>query len=250
MTVDRSEDESKARTAAQFAATHWSVVLAARAGEDTQATLALETLCRAYWFPLYAYVRRLGNSPEDSQDLTQGFFARLIEKDYLSAVHPAKGRFRSFLLTALKRYVADEYDKASAGKRGSGRPLISLDGPNVEDRYRLDPGVELTPERLFDRRWAITLLERSRARLKDEYVAAGKGDLFERLKSFYHQDEAAIAYAEAAAQMSLPENTVKSHVRRLRGRYRQIVREEIAQTVSDEAEVDDEIRYLLEVISR
>jgi len=235
---------------AAFPVTHWSVVLEARAGQDTGAQAALETLCDAYWYPLYAFVRRQGYAPEDAEDLTQGFFARLLKKDYLVDILPGKGRFRSFLLTALKRFLADEHDKATAQKRGGGQVPISLDAQTAEDRYRFEPTENWTPERLFDRRWAITVLAQARERLREEYFAAGKGALFEQLKGCYDQDETTVSYADAAAQLALPENTVKSHVHRLRRRYGQLLRAEIAQTVSSEAEVEEEIRYLLEVVSR
>jgi len=234
---------------AAFPVTHWSVVLAARAGLDTEAQAALETLCRAYWYPLYTFVRRQGHTPEDAQDLTQDFFARLLEKEYLTAVDPAKGRFRSFLLTALKCFLADEYDKASAQKRGGGRILLSLDTQAAEERYQHEPVRNWMPERVFDRQWALALLEQARQRLRGEYFAAGKGDLFEKLKRYYDQGETAVAYSDTAAQLGLPENTVKSHVHRLRQRYRQLLREEITQTVSSPEDVEGEIRYLLEVVS-
>lgn len=232
-----------------FATTHWSVVLAARGGEDTQAATALETLCRSYWYPLYSFVRHQGYAPEDAEDLTQAFFARLLEKDYLAAVGPAKGKFRSFLLTALKRFLADERDRATARKRGGHHRPIPLDLQRAEEHFQLEPKHDLTPERLFERRWAVTVLERARTRLQEEYVAAGKGALFEQLKGFHSYDETTIAYADAAAGLAVPENTVKSHVRRLRQRYQQLLREEIAQTVSDQTEVADEIRHLLAVVS-
>lgn len=223
--------------------------MAAREGEDTQAATALETLCRSYWYPLYSFVRHQGYAPEDAEDLTQAFFARLLEKDYLSAVNSAKGKFRSFLLMALKRFLADEWDRATAQKRGGLHRPIPLDRQIAEDQFRLEPKHEWTPERLFERRWAITVLERARARLQEEYVTAGKGALFEQLKGFHSHEETTIAYADAAAGLDMPENTVKSHVRRLRQRYQQLVREEIAQTVSNQAEVGEEIRHLLAVVS-
>ena len=233
---------------AWFATTHWSVVLAVGQSTEAQASAALEQLCRAYWYPLYAFVRQQGHGPDDAQDLTQGFFARLLEKDYLAGVGPAKGRFRSFLLTALKCYLADEHDKATAQKRGGGQSPISLDAPTAEERYRMEPVRDWSPEKLFDRHWAMTVLAQARERLREEYLAAGKGGLFEKLKAFYDQDETTISYTEAAAQLALPENTVKSHVHRLRRRYRQLLREEIAQTLSRPEDVEGEIRYLLEVV--
>jgi RNA polymerase sigma factor (sigma-70 family) len=233
----------------RFTTTHWSVILTAQEGEDARAATALETLCRTYWYPLYAFVRRNGHGPEDAEDLTQGFFARLLEKNYLAAVDAEKGRFRSFLLTALKRFLADEWDRATAQKRGGGHPTIPLDFQTAEDRYRIEPKHELTPERLFERRWAITVLEQARTRLQEEYVAAGKGALFDQLKGFHRHDETTIAYADVAAALASPQNTVKSHVYRLRKRYQQFVREEIAQTLSNPAELEEEIRYMLTAVS-
>jgi len=232
-----------------FVTTHWSVVLAAGQSADAQASAALELLCRAYWYPLYAFIRRQGYNPEDAEDLTQGFFARLLDKDYLADVDRRKGRFRSFLLRALKCFLADEHDKATATKRGGGQIPISLDAQAAEERYQQEPVRDWAPERVFDRQWALTVLKQAREHLKDEYFAAGKGDLFEKLKCYYDQDETTVAYSDAAAQLGLPENTLKSHVRRLRRRYRQLLREEMAHTVSDPAEIEAEIRYLLEVVS-
>lgn len=232
-----------------FATTRWSVVLAARDGGDPPAAQALDALCRAYWYPLYAFVRRQGRSPADAEDLTQAFFARLLEKNYLAAVDDQKGRFRSFLIVALKRFLADEWDRAHAQKRGGGQSPIPLDLGEAEDRYRLEPQHDLSPERLFERRWAISLLGRARGRLQQEYALAGKSELFEQLKGFHHPQETTLAYAEVAATLRLPQNTVKSHVHRLRQRFRQLVREEIEQTVATPEEVDDEIRHLLAVVA-
>jgi len=237
-----------AEKAGVFPRTHWTVVLAARAGQDTQALTALEDLCRAYWYPLYAFIRRQGHDSHDAQDLTQGFFARLLEKHYLASVCRDKGKFRSFLLTALKCFLADEHDKVTAQKRGGGSPLLSLDTAAAEVRYQQEPQRDWSPEMIFDRQWALALLAQARARLREEYFWAGKGDLFEKLKRYYDQDETTVAYLDTAAQLGLPENTVKSHVHRLRRRYRQLLREEIAQTVSRPEEVEGEIRYLLEVV--
>ena len=236
------------KVAREFVTTHWSAVLAARANWTSESAEALEKLCGAYWYPLYAYVRRQGYSPDDAQDLTQGFFARVLEKDYLASADPAKGKFRSFLLTVLQRFLADERDKARALKRGGGQRLVSLDAQVAEERYQAEPSHELTPEALFDRKWAMTLLETARRRLRLEYAAAGKAGLFEQLRSFHSGDESTLAYAEAAARLAVPENTVKSDVRRLRQRYRKLVREEIAQTINSEAAIEEEIRCLLKAV--
>jgi RNA polymerase sigma-70 factor (ECF subfamily) len=225
------------------------VVLAARQSTDTQASVAMDQLCRTYWYPLYAYVRRDGRSAPDAQDLTQEFFARLLEKDYLAQVERQKGKFRSFLLAALRHFMADQRDRARALKRGGGAEVLSLDAQEAEARYRLEPVDRLDAERIFERRWAMTLLDRALARLRDENVAAGKAQLFERLRSFV-ASESDVSCGEAAAQLGLTESAVKSAVHRLRQRYREMVREEIAHTVADPTEIDDEIRYLITVMSR
>lgn len=248
--VDNDREASPAKPPPLFPTTHWSVVSKAGTRESPRAAGALETLCRAYWSPIYAFVRRRGSAPHEAQDLTQGFFARLLEKEYLAAADPAKGKFRTFLLTALKCYLADEYDKASAKKRGQGKPPLSIDQQPAEHRYGLEPSDEVSPAQVFERQWAMTLLERTRDRLRQEYAAAGRTVVFEQLRSFHGVDETTVAYAEVAQRLGTPVNTVKSHVLRLRRRYRQLLREEVAHTVSDPAEIDGEIRYLLEVVSR
>src|SRR5947207_2396956 len=181
-----------------FATTHWSVVLAAGQKDSPHTAAALEKLCRVYWYPLYAYVRRRGSSPEDAQDLTQSFFARLLERELLSRASPQRGRFRSFLLTALQNFLADEHDRAVAHKRGAGQPLISLDALDGEARYALEPADEVSPDKLFERRWATTVLEQAWTCLEAEYVAEGKADLFRELRRFNSAQETAPGYAEAA----------------------------------------------------
>ena len=236
-------------TAAIFATTHWSVVLAAGQSTDAQASEALEQLCRTYWYPLNAFVRREGRSPEDAQDLTQGFFARLLEKNYLAQVERQKGKFRSFLLAALRHFLADQRDRARAVKRGGGADCLSLDAQTAEERYRLEPVDRMDAEKIYERRWAMTLLEQALTRLRDENIAAGKLELFERLRDFV-AGESDISSAEAATQLGLTESTVKSALHRLRQRYRELVREEIAHTVADPAEIDTELRYLIAVLSQ
>jgi RNA polymerase sigma factor (sigma-70 family) len=240
--------EPSAKGSGLFATTHWSVVLAAGREESAQAGEALERLCRAYWYPLYAYVRRWGYGPEDAQDLTQEFFARLLAKDYLTRADPHKGRFRSFLLAGLKNLLCDERDKQGRLKRGGRQQVISFDERVAEGRYGLEPVNELTPERLFERSWGATLLERAASRLREEYVAAGKAELYEQLTEFRLDAPEQRPYAEVAAQLGLSESAVKSAIYRLRQRHHELVREEIARTLADPAEVDDEIRYLLGVI--
>jgi RNA polymerase sigma-70 factor (ECF subfamily) len=232
-----------------FTTTHWSLVLNARDPSSPLAAAALEKLCRVYWYPLYAYVRRVGEDEESAKDITQGFFARLLEKNYLAQVQRERGKFRSFLLASLKHFLSDERDKARAQKRGGGQPMISLDDTSCEDRYRLEPAEAMDAEKLFERRWALTLLEQARARVREEHIKTGKAELYDRLKAFESGDQNAPSYAQVAAELGLTESAVKSAVFRLRQRYRELVREEVTNTVDSPAEVDAEIRHLIRVIS-
>jgi DNA-directed RNA polymerase specialized sigma24 family protein len=232
-----------------FTTTHWSLILNAQDTSSPLAAAALEKLCRAYWYPLYIFVRRQGEDEESAKDLTQGFFARLLEKHYLAQVQREKGKFRSFLLAALKHFLADERDKARAQKRGGRQTFVSLDDSTGEERYRLEPVEAMDAEKLFERRWALTLLEQARARLKEEYLESGKSSLYDHLKVFEAGDKSALSYAEAGAALGLTETAVKSAVFRLRQRYRELVREEVANTVASPEEVDGEIRHLISVIS-
>jgi RNA polymerase sigma-70 factor (ECF subfamily) len=234
----------------RFTATHWSVVLAARGGSSSRARAALESLCRAYWYPLYAFVRRMGHSPHDAEDSVQGFFAVCLEKNYLAAADEAKGRFRSFLLLALKRFLAKERDKSRAGKRGGGQKPIALDGLTAEERYALEPAEHLSADKLFERRWALTLLEQVLSRLRDEQAAAGQGEAFEQLKEFLLAGGRGTPYADMAARLGRSEGAVKVAVHRLRQRYRELLQEEIANTVTSPEEAEEERRYLLAVLSR
>jgi RNA polymerase sigma-70 factor (ECF subfamily) len=247
-----SAKETEVTTSAQdnwFTTTHWSLVLNARDPSSPLATEALEKLCRTYWYPLYIYVRRQGEDDESAKDLTQGFFARLLEKNYLAQVQRERGKFRSFLLAALKHFLADEWDKVRAQKRGGGQPIISLDDTMSEDRYRLEPVDAMDAEKLFERRWALTLLEQARVRVREEYVKAGKAELYDHLNAFDSGDNNAPSYAQVAAELALTESAVKSAVFRMRRRCRELVREEVANTVESPAQVDAEIRYLITVIS-
>ena len=234
-------------TVAAFATTHWSVVLAAGQSTDTEASAALEQLCRTYWYPIYAYVRRRGRSPEDAQDLTQEFLARLLATHGLDNVHPNKGRFRSFLLASLNHFLANEWDKAQAQKRGGGTMAISLDA--AEKRYRGEPREEMSPERIFERQWVLTLLAQVAARLRASYEAAGNGPVFEGLQIYLTGEKGLPPYAETAGQLGLSLDAVKKAVERLRWRYGALLREEIAHTVSGPAEVDEEIRHLRAVLA-
>jgi RNA polymerase sigma factor (sigma-70 family) len=232
----------------RFVTTHWSLVLAARHGNSTSARAALEKLCHTYWYPLYAFVRRSGQSPHDAEDSVQGFFAVCLEKNYLDAADKDKGRFRSFLLIALKRFLAKEHDKSQARKRGGGEKPIALDGLTAEQRYALEPAEQLSADKLFERRWALTLLEKVLSRLREEQVA-GKLEAFEQLKEFLLAGGRGTPYAELAARLGVSEGAVKVAVHRLRQRYRELLEEEIANTVASPEEVEEERRYLLSVLS-
>jgi RNA polymerase sigma-70 factor (ECF subfamily) len=227
-----------------FVTTHWSVVLSAQNVNSPLAAEALAKLCHAYWFPLYAFIRRQGRSPHDAQDLTQEFFARLLEKDYLKSAAREKGKFRTFLLVVLKRFLANEWDRQHAQKRGGFAPLLSIDQELAESRFAAEPGHSLQPDVLFDRQWAITLLERTMALLQEEYVSTGRASLFDFLRGCLARDESALPYADIATRLKLTEAAVKMAVQRLRARYREILRREIGDTVASPDEIEDEIRHL------
>lgn len=233
-----------------FVTTHWSVVLSARQKDSPQSVAALETLCRSYWYPLYAYVRRQGQGPHDAQDLTQEFFARLLQKDYLKAAAREKGRFRTFLIVALKRFLANEWDRARAQKRGGGQVAVPLDTELAEQRYRVEPAEGATADRLFERRWALTLLDQTMARLREEFTSTGKAKEFDRLKACLTAERGEISYAEIAAALDMSEGAARVAVHRLRRRFREVFREEIANTVSRPEEIEDEVRYLVGVLAQ
>lgn len=230
-----------------FATTHWSVVLAAANEATSQSTAALERLCRTYWYPLYAYIRRQGYGPADAQDLTQEFFTRLLTRHSLSGVAPHKGKFRSFLLVVLRHFLSGERDRASAVKRGGGKEVLSLDAEDAEGRYRLEPVERLDAEKIFERRWAMTVLGQAWTRLREESAAHGKLKQFDLLAEFV-AGEADVTCVEAASTLGLTESGMRSTVHRLRERYRALIREEIAFTVSTPGEVDEELRYLIAVM--
>jgi len=233
-----------------FATTHWSEVLAAKQGETTEAAAALEKLCRTYWYPLYAFLRREGHSPHDAQDLTQEFFARLLEGKFLGNVSPQKGKFRSFLLAALKNFLCDEWDKARAQKRGGGKMFISLDDHNAEELYLLEPDAGVPAEELFERRWALTLLARALAGLREEFAAAGRMNEFDQLKGFLSTPTADGEYDAVAVNLGLSVDTVGVKVHRLRQRYGELIRTEIAQTVSSPAEIENELQHLFNAVGK
>lgn len=242
--------DSDGRTGnAAFTTTHWSVVLAAGHTDIPQAADALERLCRTYWYPLYAYVRHRGHSEHDARDLTQAFFLHLFERHALSRVAPDKGRFRSFLLASLNYFLADQRDRALAQKRGGDRQFVFIDAQDAEERYRFEPIDERNPEKIFERRWALTVLAEVLARLERDYAAAGKQSLFNNLQVFLSGAMAGETYAAMASRLGITEGAIKMSVLRLRQRYRELFRETIAHTVADPAEVEDELRHLIAVIT-
>ncbi len=235
-------------SAAQFKTTHWSMVLSAGQGGSAESERALAVLCEMYWYPLYAFVRRHRSSIQDAQDLTQEFFATLIEKNYLQAADRERGKFRTFLITAFKHFLSKERDRAGAQKRGGKVKTISLDLEAGENQYRLEPHHDWTPERIYERRWALTLLERVLARLQVEWERSGKQKRFERLKVFLTGEEGKVPHVQLAEELGMTEVAVKVAVHRLRRRYGELLREEIAQTVDQPEEVDLELDHLLQAL--
>jgi RNA polymerase sigma factor (sigma-70 family) len=232
-----------------FVTTHWSVVLTAGRSDTARAQAAIEKLCQTYWYPLYAYVRRRGHSVEDAQDSTQAFFARLLAGNWVGEADRTRGRFRTFLLTALNRFLANEWDRARAKKRGGGAVSVPLDTAVAESRYCADTNNALAADRLYDRQWAMTLLERALGRLETEHQRLGKSAEFEVYGPALTAERGDIPYATMAAQLGLSEPAVRMAVHRLRKRFREVFREEIAQTVADPNEVEEEIRYLLAALA-
>lgn len=234
---------------ANFLPTHWTVVLAAGGNDSTNARDALEKLCRAYWQPIYAFIRRQGYDAHDAQDLTQGFFARLLEKNSIAGADRARGRFRSFLLGALKHFLANQWDKANAQKRGGGQTLIPIDVASAETACGFEPADQVTAEKAFERRWALTLLDQVLRRLRQEQVDEGKEHLFEQLKQTLTEASRSVPYADIATRLGTSEGAIKVAVHRLRQRYRELLRAEIANTVARPEEVEDEIRNLFAALS-
>ncbi|HEX9545542.1 MAG TPA: sigma-70 family RNA polymerase sigma factor [Pyrinomonadaceae bacterium] len=233
--------------AAAFVTTHWSVVLAAQ-GESAAAEEALEKLCRTYWWPLYGFVRRQGYAPEEAQDLTQGFFAMLLERKDLDSVRREKGRLRSYLLAALKNFLGKAHRRVMTIKRGEGRPLVPLEELIARERADVGPADTLTADRIYERRWALTLLEQVLARLGEEYRVAGSSALFDQLKQLLTDEPGRPSQAEIGVALGMTENAVKQALHRLRQRYRLLLREEIAQTVVEPGDVEDELRHFIAVL--
>lgn len=236
-------------TAIGFHTTHWTMVLAAREKDGAVAREALAGLCSTYWYPLYAYIRRQGNSPHEAEDLTQEFFVRFLERHSLAKVHPAAGKFRSFLLVCLKNFLANERERASAQRRGGGQPLFSLDGADAETRYALEPADQQTPDALYERRWALAVLEHTMRDLRREYSAAEKQALFDDLQGFLPGGQGDDSRADLAAKRGVSVGAIDVAVHRLKQRFGALLREQIARTVSSDAEVEAEIRHLISVIS-
>ena len=224
-----------------FATTHWSIVLAAGNQSSPDYTRALSTLCQTYWYPLYVYLRRWGCDREEAEDYTQGFFASLLERQGIGKADPKQGKFRSFLLASLKHFLADEWDRLQTQKRGGERKAFSLDIEDGETRYSREPADNLSPEKLFERYWALEVLKQAMARLKAEYVTANKIELFNYLKTYLTAEKDSIPYRDVAARLNMTEGAVRVAVHRLRQRYGELVREEIAQTVTTPEQIEEEI---------
>ncbi len=239
-----TEASSSPATGDIFATTHWTVVLAAGQRHTLQSDGALEELCRTYWFPLYAYVRRRGHTKEDAEDLVQTFFARFLEKNYLAGLNAERGRFRAFLLTSLKHFLINEWKKSQRLKRGGGEKLLSLDWKTADTKFQVAATNEPSPDRAFDREWALALLAKVIERLQQECAADGKAKLFAQLKLFLTTGQGESAQAEVAKPLGMEEGAVRVAIHRLRKRYRQLLRDEIANTLSDVTMVNEEMRAL------
>jgi RNA polymerase sigma factor (sigma-70 family) len=232
-----------------FATTHWSVVLAAGHGSNPAAQAALESLCQSYWYPLYAYVRRSGREPEEAKDLTQDFFAHFLGRNRVSLADPARGRFRTFLLTAMQHFLANEWKKENRLKRGGDQGFLSLDAGAGEERFATEPPDAATPETIYERRWAAALLERVLRLLGEECAATGRAAQFEELKASLWGENRGATQAEIAARLGMSEGAFKTAAHRMRARYRELLRAEIAHTVASPAEIDEELRHLIAVMS-
>jgi RNA polymerase sigma-70 factor (ECF subfamily) len=235
--------------AGQFRTTQWSLVIAAGDDRNPRFQQALSDLCERYWYPVYAYVRRRGADADSAQDLTQGFFSSLLERNTLAAADRERGRFRSFLLTALKFYLADEHDRATAKKRGAGQAPLSLDLEGAEDRYRLEAEPEDTPDRIYERRWALEVLEQAHRRLQEEIARNQNPERSKQLARYLTGDRDEAGYREVAESLGMTESAVKVAVHRLRKRFQTELRRQIAETVASEADVEDEIRYLIRALN-
>lgn len=250
MSSQPQQSEMETSKGQWFTTTHWTVVLAAGRNDSPEADAALNRLCRAYWYPLYAYVRRLGHAHEDAQDLTQQFFTRLLEKNFLDSVHPDKGKFRSFLLGAMNHFLSNERDRRQAIKRGGDRTFIPLEPDDAEGRYQLESPASLSPAMLFERRWAMTILEQGLERLRLEFKESGRGEQFDLLKGFLEGEVGRGDYHAAAAALNVKPGSVAMAVHRLRRRYQDLVRAEVASTVAESGELEEEMRHLFTVLAQ
>ena len=245
-----SDCDAKPAAAPLFLTTQWTAVLRAGGSDSPEAQAALAELCRNYWFPLYAYARKQGCDLHSAQDLTQEFFSRLLEKNYLSVADRRRGRFRWFLLTAFKCFLANEWDRSQAQKRGGGKQVVSFDAMTAEERYRHEPADNASADQLYDRRWAADLLDAARTRLRGEYAKANRDGRFRYLEAYLPGGQPTLSQAEVGAALGLTEGTVKQEVFRVRRRFGELLREAVAQTVAHPEEVDEEINYLIDVMSR
>ena len=249
MAAPRESEDGGVAAAQVFVTTHWSLVLSAKQEGSKEAGAALERLCQTYWWPLYAFVRRRGHEVHDAQDLTQEFFARLLAKNFLQSVDRTKGKFRSFLLAALEHFLAKEWCRASAQKRGGRFTFVSADAESAEQQYLQVPASNHSPEQLFEQQWAMTLLAQTISRLREEFSALGKGSQFETIKIFLTGEKQAAAYSALAVELGTTEAALKMVVSRMRQRYGELLRAEIANTVSSPEEVDEELRSLFAALS-
>jgi RNA polymerase sigma-70 factor (ECF subfamily) len=245
MVMDRPGDEATARTAAQFATTHWSVVLAAGDSASPESSAALERLCSTYWYPLYAFVRRKGYAVADAEDLVQDFLSGFLQKGYVVRADPVRGRFRSFLLTSMQNFLHNVRARSTARKRGGGQQFCSWDIATAEQRYLAELREGITPEKAYEKRWAAALLQAVLDRLREDFKATGRAELFERLKGHLWTGDEAVPYAQLGSELGMTPLALKVTVHRLRQRFAQRLREEIAYTVSTAAEVEDEIQHLI-----
>jgi len=233
----------------RFVTTSWSTVLAAREASTVASREALEILCRTYWYPVYAFVRRQGVDPEDARDLTQAYFAQLLEKGYLEDYDPERGRFRVFLRTSVRNFLSKERDRERSWKRGGRTGIVSLDDDQIEGRYRFEPADRLTPEQLYERRWALTVLEQARSRLRQERIEAGRELEFSKLEGFLTGQGGQARYKDIAAELGTTEDAVKTALHRLRRQFGEVLRDVIGATVAGRNEVDDELKHLLSVVA-
>jgi RNA polymerase sigma-70 factor (ECF subfamily) len=249
MSQSQSEARADHETGRQsFPVTRWSAVLAAREGDPDRAAAALEDLCQAYWFPIYVYVRRCGFAPADAEDITQGYFAALLERNYFAQADAAKGKLRSFLLTTVKHFIADERSKAAALKRGHGKSIISLDAAQAEERYRFEPTDEASPDKLYEKRWALTLLDNVLNALRADYARGGQGRIFDALQPFLAWNSGNESYREVAAALGIKETAVRVAIFRLRRRYGDLLRAQITDTVASPEDVPAELDHLFSLL--